>query len=137
MRKSESGLTLLEVLVALVILAVGITGALRAFSMGLVTCKAAESYSLAALLAQQVASEIERTADLSSGPLTGDFGKDAPGYTWEADVQQATGTDLRRVRVTVLWDVGKRHRHLQLFTLLRPVEEEAPAPAPTSTEESR
>ena len=127
MRKSESGLTLLEVLVALVILAVGITGALRAFSMGLLTCRAAESYSMAAMLAQQVASELERTPDLAGGRMSGAFGKDAPGFSWEADIRDATGADLQRVRITVLWDVGKRSRHLEMLTLLRPVREEEPA----------
>ena len=112
---------------ALAILAIGITGALRAFSMGLVTCRAAESYSLAAMLAQQVASELERTPDLAAGPVSGDFGKDAPGYSWEADIRGATGAELQRVRIIVLWDVGKRHQHLEMLTLMRPVQEEESA----------
>ena len=127
MRNGERGLTLLEVIVAMAILAIGITGVLRAFSMGMFTCKAAESYSMAAMLAQQVTSELERTPDLADGRMSGDFGKDWPGYRWVADIRDATGADLQRVQITVLWDVGKQTRHLQMLTLLRPVQQEEPA----------
>jgi len=127
MLSSERGLTLLEVIVAMAILAIGITGVLRAFSMGMLTCKAAESYSVAAMFAQQVASELERTPELAAGQESGDFGKDWPGYRWEADIRDTTGADLKRVRITVLWDVGKRSRHLEMLTLLRPVQQEEPA----------
>ena len=112
-------MTLLEVVVAMAVLAIGIVGVLHAFSSSIKTSKAAELYSVATMLAQQVASQLERQPSLSSGQLSGAFGEAARGYTWKADVGQANAKGLMPVRVTVFWDVGTRARRLQLVTCLR------------------
>jgi type II secretion system protein I len=113
-------MTLLEVVVAMAVLAIGIVGVLHAFSSSIKTSKAAEFYSVATMLAQQVASELERRPGLSSGQLSGTFGETARGYTWTADVGQANPKGLLPVRVTVFWYEGTRSRHLQIATCLRP-----------------
>lgn len=118
--RGEGGLALLELLVAMAILSIGIVGVLRAFSSGTITCKAAEEYSVAALLAHQAASELERMDDLDTGHYSGSFAGDTSGYSWEADVQQAAGNDLRQVKIVVHWEVGKRRKHLDLETCLLP-----------------
>ena len=118
-RNAKSGMTLLEVVVAMSVLAIGIAGVLHAFSSSIKTSKAAEFYTVATMLAQQVASELERRPDVSAGELSGTFEETARSYTWQADVGQASAEGLLPVRVTVFWEVGTHRRHLQLATCLR------------------
>lgn len=130
--RSNDGLTLLEMLVTLVILAIGITGVMKAFSSSLLTCRAAEADSMAALLAQQVMSELDRR-DPDIGQLSGDFGNDAPGYVWQADVSQAT-SDLKRAVVVVSWQEKNRRKVFQMTTCLGMAEANAtPSGSPGST----
>lgn len=119
-RNGQAGLTMLEMLVAVAILAIGIAGVLQAFSTSMITCKAAESYSTAAMLAQQAVSELERRPRLDPGNLSGTFGDTASGYTWEAEIQQATDSGLQKVRLTVLWGPEGNQRHFSMVTCLRP-----------------
>jgi len=118
------GLTLLEMLVAMAILAVGIVGVLRVFSSSIVTSKAAESYSLAATLADQAAAELERQRSLSPGTLSGEFENVGPGYTWQAEIGSAEAGGLQRVRIAVFWETGSRRRHFEMVTYMRPSPEQ-------------
>lgn len=120
MNRGERGLTLLEVVIALAILGVGIVSILRAFSSSMMTSKVAEMHSYAAVLAGQVASELERRPDLETGELSGNFAETGPGYKWEADIQSANLEGLLRVEITVLWFEGSRRRHFTMATLIKP-----------------
>ena len=122
--KLGRGLTLLEMLVAMAILAIGIVGVLRVFSSSIVTSKAAESYSLAAGLAHQTATELERRQSLDPGTMSGEFASAEPGYTWEAEIGSAESSGLQRVRITVFWKAGSRQRHFDMVTYLRPIPEQ-------------
>ena len=122
--KLSRGLTLLEMLVAMAILAIGIVGVLRVFSSSIVTSKAAESYSLAAGLAHQTATELERRPSLDPGTMSGEFASAEPGYTWEAEIGSAESSGLQRVRITVFWKAGNRRRHFDMVTYLRPSTEQ-------------
>ena len=122
--KLDRGLTLLEMLVAMAILAIGIVGVLRVFSSSIVTSKAAESYSLAAELAHQTAAELERRPSLDPGTMSGEFASAEPGYTWEAEIGSAESSGLQRVRITVFWKTGNRRRHFDMITYLRPITEQ-------------
>ena len=116
---SNSGLTLLETIVALAILTIGIVGVLHAFSTSMAAVGAAESYSNASLLANQVASELDRQTDIEPGQLSGTF-EDAPGYSWEADVQPADENGLMRTAILVTWYAGKMERNFDMVIYLRP-----------------
>ncbi|MGB9588942.1 MAG: type IV pilus modification PilV family protein [Armatimonadota bacterium] len=116
---SQSGLTMLEMIVAMAILAIGIVGVLRAFSTGIATARMAESYTRAAILAQQVASELERRQSVEVGRLNGSFA-DAPGYSWEALVEAMPTTGVRRALITVSWLTGKRERYFQMIICMHP-----------------
>ncbi len=115
---NRRGMTLLEVLVAMTILAVGIVGTVGAISALLRAHTAARDYSHAALLAHQVAAELERTATLDAGDLNGTFDNLSDGYTWAATVDATDARGLNGVHITVSWDDGARH--FDLHTLLRP-----------------
>ena len=70
---SRQGMTLLEVLVAMTVLAIGIVGVLGAVSACLQSSTASAQYSVATLLAGRVAAELERLEAVEPGNLSGTF----------------------------------------------------------------
>lgn len=126
---SKSGLTMLELIVALAILTIGIAGVLRAFSTSIASTKAAESYSMVSMLANQVASQLERQTTIEPGSLTGTF-EDADGYTWAADIQPADSNGLMRTTITINWQVDSNPKQYSMVVCL------CPLPAQTTTTDS-
>ena len=130
-RHMQRGMTLLEVIVAMVVLAVGIAGALGAISSCLRNSDAAAAYSHGALLAQQVAAELDRQETLEPGSQSGKFDDQAITYSWQAEISPPTSTGGYPVHATVNWDKGRRHYYLD--TVLYPHSLPTAAPATTGT----
>jgi general secretion pathway protein I len=118
----DAGFTLLEVLVALVVLSTTVVAALQLFGGGLRLARTAGDHSEAALLASA------KLSDLEPGPLTEGQtdGTDGP-YRWtrrvtldaallpiEADSPETLRIRLARVSVEVRWGQGRR---FELVTL--------------------
>jgi general secretion pathway protein I len=118
----DGGFTLIEVLVALVILSTTVVAVLQLFGGGLRLARAAGDQGDAALLASA------KLADLDPGPLTEGQtdGTDGP-YRWirrvvldptllpiEPDNPEAFGLRLARVSVEIQWGQGRR---FELITL--------------------
>jgi general secretion pathway protein I len=118
----DEGFTLLEVLVALVILSTTVVAALQLFGGGLRLARAAGDHADAALLASA------KLAALEPGPLTEgtEEGTDGP-YHWtrrvtlapsllpiDQDTPEAVSIRLARVSVEVRWG---QNRRFQLATL--------------------
>jgi prepilin-type N-terminal cleavage/methylation domain-containing protein len=83
-----AGFTLIEVMVALAILTIGLTGIYRLQSQTILMSATARFYSLAPLLAQAKLAEIDRTPQAIHGDESGEFGPDYPGYTWRLSTEQ-------------------------------------------------
>lgn len=128
--RRRRGLTLLEVVVAMAVLAIGITAVLGAISAFLRANDGVASYSRGVGLAQQVVAELERNDTLDPGPYEGSFNDIAPGYTWTAQIATADDEGLYPVRVTVLW--ANETCRYTLDTSLRP----HARPGPPAAEES-
>jgi general secretion pathway protein I len=122
MRAPERGFTLIEVLVALLVLATTVVAALQLLGGGLRLARAAGDHTGAALLASAVLAELE-PGPLQEGTTEGD----SPPYRWtrrialepalvplEPDSHEAVGLRLARVSVDVRWGSG---RHVELVTL--------------------
>jgi general secretion pathway protein I len=77
------GFTLLEVMVAMAIIAIALTAVMGSQSQSVSLASEAKFYTTAALLAQNKMAEIRLTKpdELISG--SGDFGEDFPGYLWQ------------------------------------------------------
>jgi len=117
------------VIVAMALLAVGIAAALGAISACVRSSSAADDYSRGALCAQQVASELERAESLEPGTLDGTFDDATTGFTWTAEIGTADDQGFYPVKITVLWQEGRRH--FELVTSLRPLPlPSAPSPEP-------
>jgi len=103
-----SGFTLLEVLIAMAIMAVVLVSVYRLHSQTLTMTTANRFYSQAPLLAQSKMSQLEAaSSDLVSGD-SGDFGDKFPGYAWSVATEDVSfealgeaAEDLKRIDVTV------------------------------------
>jgi general secretion pathway protein I len=92
----SNGFTLLEVMVALSIIAIVLVSVLVSQTQSLSLQDETKFHTTAALLAQKKLSEIESisASDLTSG--SGDFGTDFPNYFWEVNVQDLTLSGAER-----------------------------------------
>jgi len=95
-RSPNHGFTLVEVLVAAAVLAIGLLAALTAFSMAARVTGASRNDTLVAFLAQQKLAEIQLLARSGrpAGTTAGDFGPQHPRCSWRLTV---SGRDERNV----------------------------------------
>ena len=109
---ADKGFTLLEVMIAVAIIAIALTTLLGSQSQSVSFANSAKFETMAALLAQSKMSEL---VTLEKNRLTsdsGDFGDDYPGFTWEVTVSDITignianiSDYLKQVDLTVTWGV--------------------------------
>lgn len=121
----DRGFTLLEVMVAIAILAIALTTLLGSQSQSMLAAEQADFSARSALLARVKLAEIVADEDL---PVvsSGDFGEQFPGYSWEVEIDDLdvgdielladTAGQLRRIALTV-----QRTDDNRLFTLERVV----------------
>ena len=104
------GFTLLEVMIAVVLIAIALVTLLGSQSQSVSFANSAKFETMAALLAQSKMSEITiQNADSLSSD-SGDFGDNYPGYTWESDVSdisieglEGISDYLKQIDLTVAW----------------------------------
>lgn len=109
----ERGFTLLEVMIAIAIIAIAFTSLFGSQSQSLSLAAEAKFNSTAAILAQ------EKIAEYESGIAgfiddEGDFGDDFPGFTWKVEVLDADFGDVelldelevpvKRLDITINWE---------------------------------
>ena len=132
MKRASGGFSLLEVLVAFVILALALSVIMQIFSGGLRNAALADDYSRAVLLAES------RLAELSVQPLEGETRGEFDGkYSWRSTIHpwiddagtlgagaQTLPVRLMEIKVVVAWgEEGGKPREIDLNTL-----QLAPAP---------
>jgi len=127
-RLSSSGFTLVEVLATLMLLGI----VLPAVNMALISAstagESAKNRTQAASLAQSKLSEmITGYTWNGGGPMSGDFGNEAPGFRWQAAVNSWTdGTQnvaFSQLDIKVLWNAHNREESITVSSLvyIRPV----------------
>lgn len=109
-RPSSSGFTLLEVLIAFVILSLTLAAVFGAFSTGLQSLGTAEEAELAVLRAQSKLESAGLTEPLVASQTNGDF---EDGAGWQVDIEPFTAEEagqgqLFEVRVSVASANGRR-----------------------------
>ena len=109
---TNKGFTLLEVMIAVALIAIALTTLLGSQSQSVSFANSAKFEIMAALLAQSKMSEIttQEAGELRND--SGDFGDDFPGYAWEVNVSDIAiaGMDnisdyLKQLDLTVTWGV--------------------------------
>ncbi len=123
---SRSGYTLLELMVASAILAVGLTVVMRSFTSGIETLRISEKRSIAAILAQQRLAEIMGQSTLTDGTDQGACEEPWSEFRWQSEIRTMEEySDLMQVNVVVMWRVSEeRSDEVSLTTILRPPPEE-------------
>lgn len=120
----ERGFTLLEVMVALSIIAIALTAVLSLQTSSLSLASEAKFDTTASLLAQSKIAQIETVdpENLTSG--SGDFGENFPGYTWQLDIEDVSSGDLesfsrhlKKIQLQISW--GEPDRFLYSIKLYR------------------
>lgn len=112
-RKQEAAFTLLEVMVAVAVIAISFVSLLASQSQSLSVAGEARFRTIASLLAKQKLAELEAGgfANLSSG--SGQFDEDFTEYHWQTDVKELTEDEtgikgssglLKQVELTVSRD---------------------------------
>jgi general secretion pathway protein I len=115
----QKGFTLLEIMIAVAIIAIALTTLLGSQSQSVYFANSAKFETMATLLAQSKMSELVLEDSFSLSSNSGDFGDDFPGYAWEAKVSDIVieGFDvsdyLKQIDLGVTWGV---HRYdLRLY----------------------
>jgi type II secretion system protein I len=124
---SRAGFTLVEVLAALLFLAIAIPAIMGAISASSRSSEAAERTVIATQLAENQLSQLVvdqsnttgGTTSSNSGSDRGDFGQDYPGYRWEMKQEPWTSAaDLTQYTVQVFFSVKGQERSVELSTLI-------------------
>ncbi|NNG08137.1 MAG: type II secretion system minor pseudopilin GspI [Desulfobacteraceae bacterium] len=110
MRKENRGFTLLEVMVAIALIAIALTAVLGSQSQSVSLAGEARFNTTAALLAQSKMAEIELEDPEDLSTDSGDFGEDFPGYTWQLSVSDVmfdrpenVSDHLKQIDLTISW----------------------------------
>jgi general secretion pathway protein I len=120
-KRDIRGFTLLEVLVALVLIALSVTVIMQLFSANLRSLSASEDYTAAVVKAENRMREL-----LESGPFVeGESREESPGgFAYDVSIREALpekteglGVRLMEVELTLRWKMGSRDRALTLKSL--------------------
>jgi prepilin-type N-terminal cleavage/methylation domain-containing protein len=102
--RSRPGFTLIEMIVATVLLAIGIVGTMGAIHAASQTTLLADGAQTAALLAQKQITQMELQPDqLTGGDQQGDFGDEYAGYKWQQNTEATDYPSLFKVTMTITW----------------------------------
>jgi len=110
--------TLVEVLAALVLVAIVLPVAMRGVSVALAAASASRRLAEATALGEGKLLELIVSGGWQGAELSGDFGPERPGCRWRAETGDWEDPALRLVRVTVEWTSAGRERSLTLSTLV-------------------
>jgi general secretion pathway protein I len=122
--KSQYGFTLMETLVAVMILAISVVVILQLFSGGLKASRLSGDYTRAIFHAREKMNEILLLDELADEVLEGEFND---GFKWriniayiEPDEEDETRTpvvDTFNINVDVNWSYGYRKKHFEISTI--------------------
>ncbi|HZV33518.1 MAG TPA: prepilin-type N-terminal cleavage/methylation domain-containing protein [Verrucomicrobiae bacterium] len=99
--RQNSGFSLLEVMVAILILAIALTGLVHGITTALASSKESELQTVAALFAQGKIEELRATGILEDGSDDGDCGSVLPLYHWRETIGSTDISGLHDVSVVV------------------------------------
>ena len=102
MQIKAAGFTLLEVMVAMAILALTLVAVFQLQSQSISLAGESRFRTSAALLAQSKMADIEAAAGLATRKEEGDFGPDYPQYSWRLEISDTGLPRFKKIEVTVM-----------------------------------
>lgn len=118
----SKGFTLIETLVAVMILSISLVVVMQLFSGGLKSNKISNDYSYGIFHAREKMEELLLTEELLPGSFSGEFDD---GYRWHTmaeiigeddEVSGKMPVSMMRIDVDISWQVGNREKHYKLST---------------------
>jgi general secretion pathway protein I len=110
----KNGFTLLEVMIAMAILAITLVVVFQSQSQSISMAGRARFESTASLLAQSKMAEIEAADPENVVSDSGDFGDDFPGYSWQVDVTETEIKLLKKIKVKVVNEIMTSNNSFRL-----------------------
>lgn len=101
MNRHLSGFSLIEVLVALVVISIGMTAALSATSSSVDVLGHVERTTYANWVAENVLAEIKLEGIANTGELKGESTMAGRNWYWQAEIKPTFDTDVLQVRLRV------------------------------------
>lgn len=118
------GFTLLEVMVALLIIATSFIVLLHSRNQSVIAADYARHMTIATLLATEKMGEMEQGRIDTTGEDSGNFGEDYPEFMWRTALSDTPYEQVREIRVEVSWGKGKGHRNVELVNYIKAVTHE-------------
>lgn len=97
------GFTLIEVLVALVVVTAGLTIIAQGFLSGGRASVISQNRSLAAMLAESKMAEVEAGIISTTTTASGTFEPERPDFSWTVESESTTTTGLSKITLTITW----------------------------------
>jgi general secretion pathway protein I len=101
MLKKKAGFTLLEVMIAMAILAIALLAVFQLQSQSISMSSESRFMTTASLLAQSKMADIEGGTSLGNQSKKGDFAPDYPEYAWTIQVTDTQIARFKRIEVNV------------------------------------
>lgn len=117
---TAKGFTLVEVVIATVVLSLGLIGALTAFSMASRVTATSRNDTIISLLARQKLAEVqlEHRNALTPGTTAGDFGEDYPDYRWQLTVEEPDELHVVQIHLAIFAPQAGRERETRFSTAI-------------------
>ena len=125
-RPTAFGFTLLEVMVAMAIMAIVLVSVYRMHSQTLTMNAAVRFYTQAPLLAQGKLAQLEAASSEMVAGDSGDFGDKFPGYTWNISTDEISSealgeiaADLKRIDMKVSFNSDEYVYNVRTYRFIR------------------
>jgi len=110
---------LVETLLAVLILAVGLTLVLRSFGSSLDALGNSAGYTRGLALVEEKLWELEAKGSIVPGTSTGQFAEEDRDFRWEVKASELGAMKLCETQVTVSWAQRGRPRAISVVTYLK------------------
>jgi len=117
--RGDEGFSLVETLLAVLILAVGLTLVLRSFGSSLDALKNSAEYTRGLALVEARLWELEAKGSVAPGTSTGQFAEEDRDFRWEVKASELGAMKLCETQVTVSWAQRGRPRAISVVTYLK------------------
>jgi len=120
---SNDGFTLIEILVAISILAISLVVILQLFSGGLKSSRLSDEYTRGIFHAREKMGEILLSKEVSAGETEGEF---SDSFRWKCQIEPIEDVEegeekmpfnMFNIRVDIVWDAGGKEKRFQVSTI--------------------
>jgi general secretion pathway protein I len=120
-RRGRSGFTLIEVLAAVMLIAIVLPAIMEGISLATTAASTARRRTDAAALAQSQLNTLLSSQQWQSGQMAGTFAPDWPDYQWQATVVNwpgdTTGLGIQEIDMEVFWTARSQRQSVIVSTL--------------------